>query len=455
MSHSFHPNLVVARAACNALAEQLAYGQSATECVAVLGSILRGSDLEAYELALFIASHSSRRHKTAPRRKVLAAWLLDPETDKEPLRQEPNWWNDCLSALEEIEAEGGDINVRPGYRALGELLLDADVTSDDTLDFFASKMDPSDAEGMAQYSTLLSLLGRSGDALKVLANLNDRTHVFYFALATAYECAGDYRRAISSYEQCTKDETLLLALGRIHEKRGDLHSALGYCNRALQLNPTSRRLQIRVAVAKAFVTQDASDLTHARALLDEVDIKRTSLESADAAFDLARITALEKEWSKSLACIDACLETRVLLLHQFHPSVCAARNEKALVYRGMGELDKAMEIWHQLRVIYEKRNDVVNLAATIFNLADTMEAQGDLPGAIEKFRECAQLEEKKLPDHWTRSHLATLNRLGEALTQQKDIVGAKAAYQRCLSLCEAAKADESAAQLRVIIHSLN
>jgi hypothetical protein len=74
------------------------------------------------------------------------------------------------------------------------------------------------------------------------------------------------------------------------------------------------------------------------------------------------------------------------------------------------------------------------LAAVLFNLSGIREAERDLEEAESCLVQCCEIEESKVPDCATLSHLVTWNKLGEIRLARENKAGAKECFVKCLAM---------------------
>jgi tetratricopeptide (TPR) repeat protein len=259
-------------------------------------------------------------------------------------------------------------------------------------------------------------------------------------LATLQQTDADFQTALQDEKALAR----LVALGLVEEEAEGalrMHRLLTRFVRALsgdaaaQASVEDTLLDVFRRVEQSGTLIDARRLeAHMRAAAD-LAIPRRDERAVALCHHLGNYLRLAADYTGAQYYLEHALAVHEALLGKDHPETALDLNDLGYVlyhrrdYAGArAYLERALPLWEQQR-------DDANMAATLDNLAQLHNAEGDSVGALERHKAALTIREQVVGPTDTRTAV-TLHGIGQLLMKQGDLAGARQYHERGLAIRE-------------------
>jgi tetratricopeptide (TPR) repeat protein len=319
--------------------------------------------------------------------------------------------------------------------------------------------------GWHRLGMLLIKLGKFDKAEQVYRTLFDLTNdenekaLLYHQLGLIKRNQGDYKEALSSYEQAlsiyqklrTSDDLDLATtynnIGQVHNNMGKYLEALSYYDKSLVIykhNLPEDHPSLAISynniglVYKNMGDYNEAFKSHEKAL--EIEQKTLPPNHPSLATSYKNIGLVYRsmgEYLKALSSQEKALQIEQKTLPSNHPSLAISYNNIGLLYDQMGEYSKALSFYEKTLQIYQEvlPSNHPDFAMSYNNIGSVYKHMSEYSKALLFYKKALAIEEKSLPENHPSLAISFSN-IGMVYDNMNEYPKALSSHEKALDICQ-------------------
>mmetsp|Transcript_3622 Transcript_3622/g.3985 ORF Transcript_3622/g.3985 Transcript_3622/m.3985 type:complete len:545 (+) Transcript_3622:41-1675(+) len=268
---------------------------------------------------------------------------------------------------------------------------------------------------ISKYEGKYRLLDARCDSQILLRENHPDTFIWKNNLAILYQNQGEYRKALTLYEECliTHPDNLSVInnLATLYINQGERQKALPLFEESLRLrivgSGEDHPNTLSATSNLANLYDDVGEYGKALPLFEtclkmrKVKLGEDHADTLSSMNNLANVYDNQGESEKALSLYEECLLKTQKLLGDTHPDALSCMNNVANSYKRRGDFQKALQLYE---VCLEKRktvsgDDHPDTLTAMSNLASLYKSQGEYKKAVLLFEECSRKQKVVLGEN--------------------------------------------------------